>query len=162
LAERRERLVAMAPAVVALLLSGCGPGGGSGTPSPRSPAASPPGIPGLRSVTPAALPSEPDALTAREATKPDANFDSGFVVQITPSGFHPAWLVATCCTPVVWLNLTNATNSIVFDALGVHSGPIAPGGAFTFSPHNVESIAYHSATYPAMKGIVQVNQPAER
>ena len=112
-------------------------------------------------MTPAALPSEPTAETAREARSPDPAFDYGFVVQITPSGFRPAVLVAACCSPIVWINLTDKPNSVAFDVESGGSGPIAPGASWTFTPPNAESLAYHSTTYPSMTGAVQVNQTSD-
>jgi hypothetical protein len=101
------------------------------------------------------------ATAPREAASPDPNFDYGFVVQITPKGFHPQWLVSGCCKPVTWRNLTGDTVSVVFDHQLVDSGPIAPGGTFVFTPHNVQSIAYHAGTNPSMIGVLQVNQTFE-
>lgn len=115
----------------------------------------------LTSVPARAIPSEPTAATQREATSPDPAFDYGFVVQITPSGFHPQVLVAACCRPILWMNLTNGTNSVVFDVDGVRSGPIPSGGSWLFTPANAESIAYHSGTYRSMSGAVQVNQTSD-
>jgi hypothetical protein len=97
----------------------------------------------------------------REAVNPDPNFDYGYVVQITPAGFHPQWLVSGCCKAVTWKNLTDSPTSVVFDHQLVDSGPIAPGGSFVFTPHNVQSIAYHSGTNSSMVGVLQVNQTFE-
>ncbi|MBO0836879.1 MAG: hypothetical protein J2P28_15420 [Actinobacteria bacterium] len=93
---------------------------------------------------------------ARESAKPDPNFDMGFSVQITDQGFHPYVLVAPCCKPITWTNLTQSPVSVVFT--GVDSGPIPPGGKYTFKPPNVESIAYHEGQNPAVEGRIQVNQ----
>lgn len=97
----------------------------------------------------------------REAASPDPNFDFGYVVQITARGFHPQWLVSGCCRAVTWKNLTGAPVSVVFDHQLVDSGPIPPGGSFTFTPHNVQSIAYHAGGNPSMIGVLQVNQMFE-
>lgn len=145
---------------LALLLAACD----SSVVATATPTAlkSPPPISQLRSISTSSFPAEPAGYPAREASNPDPSFDTGYVVQITPSGFHPTWLISPCCSAIVWLNLTNAPNSIVFDALGIQSGAIPSGGSFTFTPHNVESIAYHSIIYASMTGVVQVNQLAER
>jgi hypothetical protein len=105
-------------------------------------------------------PDEP-AAALREAANPDPNFDFGFVVQITPKGFHPQWLVSACCKAVTWKNLTGETVSVLFDHQLVDSGPIAPGATFVFTPHNVQSIAYHAGNNAAMIGVLQVNQTFE-
>lgn len=103
----------------------------------------------------------PLSAVQREAISPDPYFDFGFMVQITPQGFHPQQLVSPCCQAITWRNLTSAPIAIVFDALQVDSGPIPPGGTFVFTPKNVESIAYHARDNPAMAGAVQVNQNSE-
>lgn len=144
----------------ALLLgaSACGSGGAAPTsPAHGSPTATAT-VPGLTSVTPASIPSEPSAATTREAHSPDPAFDYGFVVQITPTGFHPQTLVAACCMPIVWMNLTNRPNSVIFDVEPGGSGAIPAGGSWTFTPPNAEALAYHSGIYPSMTGAVQVNQ----
>jgi hypothetical protein len=104
---------------------------------------------------------KPLSGASREAISPDPNFDYGYTVHITAQGFLPHWLVATCCQPITWKNLTGTTASVVFDHLGVASGPIPPGGSFTFTPKNVESIAYHSGVDTSFHAVVQVNQSVE-
>jgi len=103
----------------------------------------------------------PLSQVAREAAHPDPNFDYGFTIQIAHDGFHPAWLVANCCQPITWRNLTASPVSVVFDAEQVDSGPIQPGQTFVFTPHQIQSIAYHAGNNPAMTGAVQVNQTWE-
>jgi hypothetical protein len=139
---------------VMLLLTGCSTGAILSvkvTPSPVAARSAP---------TAVASPDGPRAAP-REAVSPDPNFDYGFVVQITPGGFHPQWLVSACCLPVTWKNLTDSTASVVFDHQLVNSGPIPPGGTFVFTPHNVQSIAYHSANDTSTIGVLQVNQTFE-
>ena len=129
------------------MLSACSPGSAaSSTATPR-----PSGAPAHGS----------SAEVAREAVSPDPSFDYGFKVQITPGGFRPSWLVAGCCEPITWRNLTTETVSVVFDHLQVNSGPIPPGGTYVFTPKNAQSITYHSGVNPAMHAVVQVNQKFE-
>ena len=115
------------------------------------------------SAAPGATPSATSSTAfAREATSPDPNFDTGYTVQITPTGFHPAWLIAPCCQAVTWRNMTNAPVSVVFNAVAGGSGQsIPPSGTYVFVPANIESIAYHDGASPSMKGVVQVNQLPE-
>jgi len=99
---------------------------------------------------------------SHEATSPDPNFDTGYTVQITSTGFRPAWLVAPCCQAVTWKNMTNAPVSVVFNAVAGGSGhAIPPNGIYVFVPANIESIAYHDGANPSVKGVVQVNQLPE-
>ena len=109
---------------------------------------------------PGATPSAtPAGGFANEATNPDPSYDTGFTVQITASGFHPQWLIAPCCQAVTWKNMTSAPVTVAFDHVVGGSGQaVPPGGEYVFVPENVESITYHSAQDPAMKGRVQVNQ----
>ena len=114
----------------------------------------------LTTPKPGATPSAtPAGGFAKEATDPDPNYDTGFTVQITNSGFRPAWLIAPCCEAVTWKNMTSAPVTVAFDHVVGGSGqPVPPGGEYVFAPQNVESITYHSAENPALKGRVQVNQ----
>lgn len=106
--------------------------------------------------------ANPDAMAAREALKPNPDFDFGQTVQITPSGFMPADLVGECCKPLVWKNLSGAPVTIVFDHQQVNSGAIAPNGTFVYKPPNVESVVYHSQEHPDWPhGHIQVNQMFE-
>jgi hypothetical protein len=128
---------------------------GTGRAATSPSAAGPSGNPAT-SPTPPFTPSE-----AREAANPDPNFDYGFTVQVTGDGFHPRWLVAICCRPIIWKNTTDATVTVVFDHLGVTSGPIAPGTIWLFTPKNVQSISYHSGADASIHAVLQVNQPIE-
>lgn len=146
----RVRLGAALAAVA--LVSACGGPAGQGQAATR----------GTPSTGPATSPTPPfTAAEAREAASPDPNFDYGFVVQLTPDGFHPRWLVAVCCRPILWKNTTSAAVTVVFDHLGVSSGPIAPGGTWAFTPNNVQSITYRSEADASVHGVLQVNQPFE-
>ena len=163
---QRGRCPRPALVVTALALMGVAAGCSSAPPPAPStvrpaPTASSGAGYGLSSVTPASIPSEPTAATAREAQSPDPAFDYGFVVQITPEGFRPQVLVAACCAPIVWINLTDRPNTVAFDVESGRSGPIAPGQSWAFTPPNAESISYHSLTFPSMHGALQVNQTSD-
>jgi len=125
------------------------------TPSSRPTPSHTASVPGTGTST------EDSRAAPREATSPDPNFDYGFVVHITPTGFRPQWLVSGCCKAVTWKNMTGSPAQVVFDHQQVDSGPIPPGGTFVFTPHNMQSIAYHSASNPSMIGVLQVNQTFE-
>jgi hypothetical protein len=125
------------------------------TPIPSAP------IDGLTSVAAAAVPTEPAGEPTREAQSPDPAFDYGFVIDITPAGFHPNVLVAACCQALTWINLTDKPNRVMFTVELTESPVIPPGGSWTWIPPNVESVAYASMTYPAMTGAIQVNQTSD-
>jgi hypothetical protein len=116
---------------------------------------------GLTQVSPAATPSEPPGEPTREAQSPDPAFDYGFVIDITPEGFHPNVLVSGCCEAVTWINLTDKPNTILFTVELTKSPAIPPGGSWTWTPPNGESVAYQSVTYPSMTGALQVNQTSD-
>lgn len=102
------------------------------------------------------------ANDAREASKPDPNWDYGQTVQITVQGFMPANLVSTCCQPVVFKNLTSTPVTVAFDHQLVNSGAIQPGANFTWVPPNVESVVFHAVEHPDWgHGKIQVNQTFE-
>lgn len=145
----------VAALVVVLLLSACSSNAGT----PHGVALRPSPSPARQSVAGPTVPPTPSF--AREANHPDPNFDMGYTVQITAQGFHPAVLIAPCCGPITWRNLTGSTTSVVFDVEGIDSGPIPPGGAYVFTPPNAESLAYHAGTDASMTAAVQVNQTIE-
>jgi hypothetical protein len=87
----------------------------------------------------------------------DPNFDFGQRVTITAAGFRPLWLVSIIHQPIVWTNTTDTPQSVVFDHLSVRSGPIPPGGSYTWTPDSVASITYHSGVHPALKGKLQAS-----
>jgi hypothetical protein len=136
--------------------------------SADSPATATTGSTSVRTPAPRATPGKPTPVPTSstafpvERAHPDPNYDTGFWIQITSTGFHPAWLVAPCCEAITWKNLTGTPVVVVFDhVLGGSVRAIAPGGTYIFVPLNVESITYHSGTNPSMKGRIQVNQLPE-
>lgn len=74
------------------------------------------------------------------------NFAYGNFVTFTDSGFQPHTLLAPFDTPIVWRNATSGPVTIRFDNFGesISSGPIPPGGTWSFNPHSEMSLAYHS------------------
>jgi hypothetical protein len=158
-----------------LVLSACGSGAAAPTATPKvsgptspsasaAPTATPiPSAPidGLTSVTPAAIPVEPSGEPSVEAQSPDPAFDYGFVIDITPAGFHPNILVSACCKAVTWINLTDKPNKILFTVELTQSPLIPPGESWTWTPPNGESVTYQSVPFPLMTGAVQVNQTSD-
>jgi hypothetical protein len=139
-------------AAMLVTLPGCARDAGSGA---ASTAATTP------TAVVAAPSSTPLSAIQREAISPDPNIDIGLLVQITAHSFRPQTLIAPCCQPITWRNLSSMAIAVYFDALQVNSGPIPPGGTWVFTPHNVEAIAYHSLNDPSITGSVQVNQNQE-
>lgn len=131
-----------ATALALLALSGCSPPLGSATPTP---------VPTMR-------PLDGPALLAREAASPDPNFDYGLTIQITPAGARPAQLVSPCCNPITFKNLTPSPVIVILDNRTEKSGSVPPGGAFVWTPKNVQSLHYHLDGQPEIRGAIQVNQ----
>lgn len=129
--------------------------GPTATPIPSAP------IDGLTPVTAAAVPTEPSGEPTHEAAKPDPAFDYGFVIDITPAGFHPNILVSACCNAVTWINLTDKPNRVLFTVELTESPVIPSGGSWTWIPPNGEAVAYQSVPYPTMTGAIQVNQTSD-
>jgi len=69
-----------------------------------------------------------------------------FVTFTASKGFAPQTLVVPFDTPIVWRNTAASPVTVRFDNYGsrVVSGPIAPGGTWSFNPHSGVSIAYHA------------------
>jgi hypothetical protein len=134
--RRRLLLVAIA-AAAALALAACG-GGGSGTPASSG------------------APPASSAPASTVASTSDPNFGFGQTVVITAKGFRPRWLVSLVGKKVTWRNESQMTQSVVFDHELVRSGPIAPGGTYTYDPRTAISITYHSGRNPHLHGSVQV------
>lgn len=102
--------------------------------------------------------SAPPASTA--ASTIDPNFDFGQTVLITRTGFRPRWLVSLAGKTITWRNESHVTASVVFDHESVRSGPIPPGGTYTYDPRTALSITYHSGVNPHLHGSVQVTPGA--
>jgi len=110
---------------------------------------------------PATTPIPTTSGTHDEAASPDPNFDYGHTILITDNGFEPHWLVSLCCAAITWKNMTQSAVSVRFDHQLVASGAIAPGGTFSWKPHNVQSVTYHAVEHPSWRGNIQVNQSVE-
>ena len=82
----------------------------------------------------------------------------GLTVQITNGGFSPSQLLAPMGFPVVWKNVSDTTQSVVFDNFGkaVDSGPIRPGQKWSYNPNAQLSILYHSRYPGHFKGQLQI------
>ena len=109
-----KKLVLMV-ALAALLAGGCG-GGGSGA---------------------AGAPVSSASHTI------DPNFDTGQTVLVTAHSARPLWLVSLVGKPVTFRNVSSTTKRVVFDHAAIDSGPIPPGGAFTWRPTLPLSYTYH-------------------
>lgn len=74
------------------------------------------------------------------------SFAYGSFVTFTPTGFKPRTLLAPMGTPIVWRNTASGPIVVRFDNYGspVTSGPISPGGTWSFNPNAQLSIAYHT------------------
>ncbi len=81
----------------------------------------------------------------------------GQQIIITVGGFLPKRLYATPSVLVVWTNLTDQPQQVVFDHFAVSSPEIPPGGTFTWSSQDSESISYHSVS--GMHAVLVLNPP---
>jgi hypothetical protein len=81
----------------------------------------------------------------------------GQQIIITVGGFLPKRLYATPSDLVVWTNLTDQPQQVVFDHFAVRSHVIPPGGTFSWSSPDSESIAYHSVS--GMHAVLVLNPP---
>jgi hypothetical protein len=85
------------------------------------------------------------------------DIDDGQQVIISAHGFLPARLYSTPAEALVWTNLTNQDQQVIFDHFAVKSPLIPPGGTFSWTSQASESISYHSAS--GMHAVVVINPP---
>jgi plastocyanin len=140
-----SRRFAIACAVVALL-AGCSSGHGA-----------------AGSQQPAGSGTGGDTSTSTKPRCPsgqlgNGHFTLGRKVQITAKGFDPQVLVTGKGLHVVWTNTSSTTQSVHFDNWGspVDSGPIPPGGNWTFHATSTGSVVYHSTYSPTLCGQLQI------
>ena len=92
----------------------------------------------------------PDATAA---CSQDPDFDYGQVACITATGVQPRVLVTIVGRQVTWRNETSAPQTISFVAFAAHSGPIPPGGTWSYTPKLPLSIAYRASTSKRLQQI---------
>lgn len=85
------------------------------------------------------------------------NVADGQQIIISASGFLPQKLYSTPSEWIVWTNLTNQSERVMFDYFSVTSPVIPPGGTFRWKSAASESIAYQSST--GMHAVVVINPP---
>ena len=78
-------------------------------------------------------------------------------VIISVDGFLPLKLYSTPSESIVWTNLTDQPQQVIFDHFPVTSPVIPPGGTFSWKSAASESISYHSAS--GMHAVVVINPP---
>lgn len=81
----------------------------------------------------------------------------GQEVIISVGGFLPLRLYSTPSESIVWTNLTDQPQQVIFDHFPVTSPVIPPGGTFSWKSASSESISYHSAS--GMHAVVVINPP---
>lgn len=100
---------------------------------------------------------------AQEPSPDPGLFAFGQSVQIADHGVVPRQLIAIVGEEVTFENRSSTERVIEFtngaiDAAGtVTSGPIPPGGRFSYRPATTGSIAYRAGDEPTMEGRVQVD-----
>jgi hypothetical protein len=83
--------------------------------------------------------------------------DDGQQIVISATGFLPERLYSDPGSAIVWTNLTNQPQQILFDAFTVTSPVIPPGGSWSWKTQDSESIAYRSAS--GLAAVVTVLPP---
>jgi hypothetical protein len=81
----------------------------------------------------------------------------GQQIIISVGGFLPQRLYSTPSEQIVWTNLTNQPEQVIFDHFPVTSPVIPPGGTFSWKSAASESISYHSVG--GMRAVVVINPP---
>ena len=80
---------------------------------------------------------------------------AGQQILITPSGIHPSLLLATQGIPVVWTNLTDRPQRVIFTNSPGQSEIIPPAG--TFSIPTPRSQSYTFRTSGGLAGVLNVD-----
>jgi hypothetical protein len=83
--------------------------------------------------------------------------DDGQQIVISATGFLPERLYSDPGSAIIWTNLTNQPQQILFDAFSVTSPVIPPGGSWSWKTQDSESIAYRSAS--GLSAVVTVLPP---
>lgn len=138
------------------LLAGCTSSSPAATPS-AAPSAAPSPSPASPSAAPAPSP-QPLPEPAIPEAPPTLTGPLAFTASLSSLGITPERMDAVPGMAVTWKNVDPAaTHSIVSDdGSFVGSGPIAPGGEFTFIFSHAGDFAYHCRYHPDMTGIVIV------
>ena len=113
----------------ALLLSACGPSGGSAA-STSAP-----------SVSSAPVTSAPPATSA---------------VAISDFAFQPAALTVPIGTTITWTNGGATQHTVTADDDSFDSGSLAVGATYSTTAHLAGTIAYHCTIHSQMKGTIVV------
>ncbi len=87
----------------------------------------------------------------------NAQVDDGQQIVISATGFLPAKLYSNPGSAIVWTNLTNQPQQVIFNAFSVTSPEIPPGSSWSWKTQDSESIAYHSVS--GLEAVVQVLPP---
>lgn len=151
--------------LLALGACGSGPSGSSGSTSTTStsPATAAvhvtgPSVQQILHSTQVVVDGKSVAVPYQIGTRPVSPiYDTGQHVLITVGGLLPKELFSARTYPVVWTNLTDQPQQVVFEHLPVTSPVIPPGGTWTFTSVSAQSISYH--THSGMHGVVQIQTP---
>jgi len=93
-----------------------------------------------------------------DGNKPvNPSVDDGQQIIISATGFLPAKLYSNPGSAIVWTNLTDQPQQVLFNAFPVTSPVIPPGGSWSWKTGDSESIAYRSAS--GLTAVVQVLPP---
>ncbi len=147
--------------LAAAVLSACGGGtgraqGAPGTTTTGPPALSGPTLQEIAGSSHVTINGRPVAVPTEHGGRPITPVvDDGQAVIISAKGFLPARLFSSPGVPVTWTNLTDQSQRLVFDHLRVTSTVIPPGGSWSWTSVNSQSISYHSLS--GLHGVVTVN-----
>lgn len=82
---------------------------------------------------------------------------SDVMVNIQNFSFSPSSLSIKTGTKVTWTNNDSVAHTVTSDSGGLLNSPtLAPGQSFSFTFASPETVAYHCAIHPSMKGTVSV------
>lgn len=105
-------------------------------------------------------PTSPTPTPTPSPTTPTGPVSSVSVVSgattMTTTAYSPNPITVARGTTVQWVNNDNTTHTSTANGGAWNSGPLAPGGQFSFTFQNAGSFPYHCTIHPNMVGTVNV------
>lgn len=127
--------------------------------SNNKPAVVVPYVPPAQETTPTTtqVPVSQTQTTTTTTSTTTSTTPANVSVSISNFSFVPASLSVKAGTKVTWTNNDSVAHTVTDDSGSIFdSGPIAPGGVFSFTFVNPGSFSYHCSIHPMMKAVVSV------
>ncbi|MCC7360026.1 MAG: hypothetical protein IT317_11145 [Anaerolineales bacterium] len=111
-------------------------------------------------TTPTPIPPTMTPRGEAPPTAPVTPYAEGLSVTLSAASFAPEALAVAAHSTVVFTNGDRVTHSVVQgtpeDAAGFDSGPLAPGGTFSFTFEAAGDYGYFCREHPEARGLIHV------